>query len=128
MYDFSELRPDRKEIAVAILIGVIVLVVIFSAGYLLGLTHAGKNIHDNGTGVSNPGEQFGQAIQHQSEITDGIKDAEHTGSGIAETGTAIAESAGHITAGVNEAAGIIDSCQQILGNIRNRGQAGKAPH
>jgi len=63
-----------------------------------------------------------QAVVNKQSITDGIKDAEHTGSGIAETSEAIAESAQHITAGVGEAAGLIDSSQQILGKIRNRNQ------
>jgi methyl-accepting chemotaxis protein len=128
MYDISGFQPDRKEIAIGILIVVAILVVCFSAGYLFGLTHAGKNIHDNGDGVNNPGEQLGNAINNQQQITDGIHNAEHTSNSIAETSTAIAESAQHITAGVNEAAGIIDSSQQILGNIRNRGEAGKTPH
>ena len=128
MYDFSELRPTGKETAIAILICVAVLVAVFCAGYLFGIRNAGKNIHDNGNGTANPGEQISTAISNQQQLTDGIQQAEHTSSGIAETSTAIAESAHHITARVNEAAGIIDECQQILGTIRNRGQAGKTPH
>ena len=67
-----------------------------------------------------------KAVSHQQQITDGIKDAEHTSAGIGETSKAIAESARHIETGVGEAAGLIDSSQQILGRIRNRGQTNQA--
>ena len=122
MYDFSELVISRKEMAVLVLVVFIFMVVVFSAGYCVGLWH-GNHISDNGTGIDHVGEQLGEAVGHQQQITDGIKDAEHTSSGIAETSAAIKESAVNIEAGVGEAAGLIDSSQQILGRIRNRGQA-----
>jgi len=126
MYDLHELDIDRKEIAIAVLVCLAVLVVCFGAGYLLGLRNAGKDVHNNGNGVGTVGEQLGQAVSHQQQITDGIKDAEHTSNAAAGTAQAIAESAHSIEAGVGEAAGLIDSSQQILGRIRNRGQANKA--
>ncbi len=122
MDDLFDIRPTNKEMALGILTVVILLVVVFGAGYLLGVERT-EDLYHNGAGAGDVGEQLGQAVSHQQSITDGIKDAEHTGSGIAETGAAIAESAHHITAGVGEAAGIIDECQQIIGGIRNRGQA-----
>ena len=121
MYDVSGLRPNNKETAIAILIGVAVLVVVFCAGYMLGL-RSGTNVSDLGNGVNHVGEQLGEAVGHQQQITDGIKDAEHTSQGIAGTSQAIAESAHSIEAGVGEAAGLIDSSQQILGTVRNRGK------
>ena len=124
MYDLCDIGPNNKEMAFAIIGAVIFLVVIFGAGYMLGLRNAGKDVHDNGNGAGHVGEQLGQAVSHQQQITDGIKDAEHTSSGIAETSAAIKESAVHIEADVGEAAGLIDSSQQILGRIRNRGQEG----
>ena len=127
MYDLSELEPTTKEVAMGIIVVVIVLASAFAAGYLLGWERT-CDVHDHGTGTGNAGEQLGTAISNQQQITDGIQNAEHTSSGIAETSQAIAESAGHIEARVGEAAGLIDSSQQILGRIRNRGQEGKAPH
>ena len=96
--------------------------VVFFAGYCVGSERT-KDLYNNGAGTGNAGEQLGTAISNQQQITDGIKDAEHTSAGIAETSAAITESAQHIEAGVGEAAGLIDSSQQILGAIRNRGQA-----
>ena len=121
--DLFDLRPTNKEVAFGILGVFVFLVVAFSLGYMLGVERTRENVHDNGNGINHVGEQLGEAVSHQQQITDGIKDAEHTSAGIAETSTAIAESAGHIEAGVGEAAGLIDSSQQILGRIRNRGQA-----
>ena len=123
MYDLSDLRPTNKEMAALIFICVIVLVVAFGAGYLLGCDRT-EDIYNNGGGTGDPGKQLGTAVSHQQQITTGIKDAEHTSSGIAETSTAIAESAHSIEAGVGEAAGIIDECQQIIGTVRNRNQTG----
>lgn len=122
MNDLFDLRPSNKEMAFAILGVVVLMVAVFGAGYLLGCERT-EDIYHNGAGIGDAGEQLGTAVSNQSAITEGIKDAEHTSAGIAETSQAIAESAEHITAGVNEAGTIIDSCQQILGRIRNRGQA-----
>lgn len=98
-----------------------VLAVSFACGYFLGLRNAGAGVHDNGNGISHVGEQLGEAVSHQQQITAGIKDAESTVSGIVETGHSI-------EAGVGEAASLIDSSQQILGRIRNRGQKGTVAH
>ena len=123
MYEIPDFRPSNKEIAVAVLIVFAVLVAIFCAGYLFGLRNAGTDVSDNGDGAGNVREQLGQAVSHQQQITDGIKDAEHTSNAAAGTAQAIAESAHSIEAGVGEAAVLIDSSQQILGRVRNRGQA-----
>ena len=122
MCDLSELDVTRKEMAVLVLVVFVFMVVVFGSGYCVGLWH-GNHISDNGTGIDHVGEQLGEAVSHQQQITSGVQDAEHTSSGIAETSAAIKESAVHIEAGVGEAAGLIDSSQQILGRIRNRGQA-----
>lgn len=126
MYDLSELDLTRKEMAVLVLAVFVFMVVVFSGGYMCGLRNAGENVHDNGNGISDVGKQLGTAVSDQQQITDGIKDAEQTVSGIVSAGEAVAESAQHIEAGVGEAAGLIDSSQQILGGIRNRGQKGTA--
>ena len=129
MYDdLFDFRPSNKEVAVGILGVFILLMVVFCAGYMFGIRNAGKDVSNNGDGINHVGEQLGQAIGNQQQITDGIKDAEHTSAGIGETSKAIAESARHIETGVGEAAGLIDSCQQILGRIRNRGQTNQTTH
>ena len=121
-YDLSELEVTGKDVALAVLVAVIFLLAAFCAGYCLGQQRT-EDLYNYGAGAGDVGEQFGQAVGHQQQITDGIKDAEHTVSGIAQTGSAIADTAHSIEAGVGEAASLIDSSQQILGRIRNRGQA-----
>ena len=123
MYDISELEIKGKDMAIAVLIVVVFLVAVFLAGYCIGVERT-EDLYNNGAGTGDAGKQLGEAVSNQQQITDGIKDAEHTSTGIAETSAAIAESAVHIEAGIGEAAGLIDSSQQILGRIRNRGQAG----
>ena len=123
MYEIQEFRPNRKEVAVGILVVLILLVVVFGIGYGLGIRNSGTGVPDHGDGAGNVREQLGQAVSHQQQITDGIKDAEHTSNAAAGTAQAIAESAHSIEAGVGEAAVLIDSSQQILGRVRNRGQA-----
>ena len=118
MNDIQFFRPPNKETAIAILVGVAVLVVVFCIGYMLGL----RNVHHNGGGAGDVGEQLGTAVSNQQSITSGIQNAEGTVGGIASTGNAIAESAGHIEGAVAEAGSLIDQCQQIIGNIRNRGK------
>ena len=119
MYDISELKPDRKETAIAILVSVAVLVAIFCAGYLLGLR---TNVPDHGDGAGNIGEQLGTAVSNQQQITDGVGSAKE-GAAHIETGIQhVTESAEQSAAAVSEAAGLIDSSQQILGRIRNRGK------
>ena len=129
MYDVQIV--DARSFAMRALGTVLALAVLagaFACGYFLGLRNAGAGVHDNGKRISHVGEQLGEAVSHQQQITAGIKDAESTVSGIVETGSAIAESAHSIEAGVGEAASLIDSSQQILGRIRNRGQKGTGAH
>ena len=120
--DLFDFRPSNKEMAALILVVLIVLVVCFGAGYLLGVERT-QDLYDNGGGAGQVGGQLEQAEVNQHAITDGISHAEGTGQSIAGAGHAIAESAGHIAGGVTEAAGLIDECQQIIGRVRNRGQA-----
>ena len=119
MYDISELEIKGKDMAVAVLIVVILLVAVFCAGYMLGLR---ANVPDHGDGVGNIGEQLGTAVSNQQQITDGVGSAKE-GAAHIETGIQhVAESAEQSAAAVSEAAGLIDSSQQILGRIRNRGK------
>lgn len=123
MYDISELKPNGKETAVGILVCVAVLVAIFCAGYGLGLRNAGTGVPDHGDGVGHVGEQLGTAAVNQRELTEGIGNAE-TGAARVEAGIQhVSESVAITEAAVGDAAGLIDECQQILGRVRNRGQA-----
>lgn len=124
MYDLSDIGPNSKEMAVAILIVFAVLVAIFGAGYMLGLRNAGTGVPDNGDGVSHIRNELGTAQEHQREITEGIGSAKE-GAARIETGVQhVTESVEQSAAAVSEAAGLIDQCQQIIGTVRNRGKTG----
>ena len=128
MYDVSELRPNGKEIAVAILIVVILLVVIFCTGYMFGLRNAGADVSDNGKRIEDVRNELSTATERQREITSGLEDAVQRSDSIEERSNRIEERAVRSEATVRDAGVLIDECQQIIGNIRNRGQAGKATH
>ena len=119
MYDVSELRPNGKEIAVAILIAVVLLVAVFGIGYLFGLR---TNVPDHGDGagqVGNQLEQTGTAIQHAK---DGINEAQGTAGAVAGTVADAAATADYLSGTVNDSAELIADCQRIIKAVRNRGK------
>lgn len=128
MYDVSGLQPNRKEVAAAILIVFILLVVAGSIGYMLGVRNAGSGVHDNGNGIDNVGgklEEAGTAIGvAKNGIDAAAGSAEKVGAGI----NAAQESAGYIQHTADTSAELIGQCQSIIDGIRARGQAGKATH
>ena len=119
MYDLSELEIKGKDIAIAVLVCVVILVVCFLAGYLLGI----RNVHDNGSGAAGVGEQIEQAGTDIQHAADGIKaaagHADKVGSGI-ETAK---ESAQYIHSTADTSAELVAECQSIIAGIRARGQA-----
>lgn len=123
-YDFSDIGPNNKEMA-ALIIGVLIfMVVIFSAGYLLGVERT-KDICSNGSGAAGVGEQIEQAGTDIQHAADGIKEAEGTadkiGSGIKDS----KDTAGYIQSTAETSAELVSECQSIIAGIRARGQAGK---
>ena len=131
MYDVSELRPNGKEIAIAIIVVTVLLVVIFCAGYMLGLRNAGnagKDVPDNGNGTAAVGSQLAETETAVNNAKNGIEaaagTADHIGAGIADA----KESAGYIQHTADTSAEIIADCQSIIDAIRARGQAGKVAH
>ena len=128
MYDVSELRPNGKEIAVAILIVVILLVVIFCTGYMLGLRNAGTDVSDNGKRIEDVRNELSTATERQREITSGLESAVQRSDAAEERAGRIEERAVRSESVVRDAGVLIDECQQIIGRVRNRGQAGKATH
>ena len=127
MYDVSELRPNGKEIAIAIIVVTVLLVVIFCAGYMLGLRNAGnagKDVPDNGNGTAAVGSQLTETETAVNNAKNGIEaaagTADHIGAGIADA----KESAGYIQHTADTSAEIIADCQSIIDAVRARGQAG----
>lgn len=132
MYDIPRLRPTNKETAVAILIVTVLLVVIFCAGYMLGIRNAGTGKTDGDGGNSGAG-QVGQHIQsaatNQREITERIDGLQNS---TAQVSNRITESAAGIENAaaansraevlVRESGELIAEGQQILRRIRSRAE------
>ena len=128
MYEIQEYRPGDEKAAIALLVIVALLVAVFSIGYMLGIRNAGAGVHDNGNGIEPIRNELGTAAEHQREITSGLEGAVAGSHAAAERAGRIEEAAVRSEAAVGEAGRLIDECQQTLGRIRNRGQAGKAAH
>ena len=128
MYDVSGLRPQNKETALAIIVAVIVLVVIFCTGYGLGLRNAGStdagSVPDHGTGIDHVREQYQHIEVNQREITDGIGSAKEGAARIEGGIQQAAAATERAEAAVTNAGRLIDESQQILGRVRNRGKTG----
>lgn len=124
----SDFRPNSKEMAVATLVCVAVLVAVFCVGYGIGLRNASStdagSVPNHGTGIDDVREQYQHIEVNQRQITSGLAGAvERSDTAAARTGR-IEERAGAAAQSVGEAGILIDECQQIIGRVRNRGQKG----
>ena len=128
MYDVSELRPNGKEIAIAIIVVTVLLVVIFCAGYMLGIRNAGTDVSDNGKRIEDVRNELSTATERQREITSGLESAVQRSDAAEERAGRIEERAVRSESVVRDSGVLIDECQQIIGRVRNRGQAGKVTH
>ena len=132
MYDGFELEPTTKEVAIGVLIVLAVLVGIFCTGYMYGIRTAGKSdggdVSDNGVRIDDVREQYQRIEVNQQQITSGLAGAVERSDTAAARAGRIEERAGASAQSVGEAGRLLDECQQIIGTVRNRGQAGKATH
>ena len=119
--DLFDIGPDNKEMAIAILIVFAVLVAVFSAGYMLGISSAGPDVHDNGGGTAGAGQQIEQAGADIQHAADGIREAERAADKIGAGIKNAKESAQYIQSTANTSAELISECQSIIGRVRARG-------
>ena len=124
MNDLFDLRPTNKEVAFGILGVFVLLVVVFSIGYCIGLRNAGTDVSDNGKRIEDVRNELSTAIQHQHEITAGLESAVGRSNSIEARSDRIEKAAGAAAKSVGEAGVLIDQCQQIIGTVRNRGKTG----
>lgn len=125
MYDVQFLKPTGKEMALAIIGVVIVLVVCFSAGYLLGLRNAGtrgKDVPDNGDPAAGVRTEISAAGSGISTAKSRIDNAAAAAGRIEERIDNAAERAEYVKGTANEGRRIIEECQSILREVRNRGK------
>ena len=134
MYDF-DFELSNKEVALMVIAVFVFMVVVFSAGYFVGL-HSGSTDGDGGSGGA---EQVGQHIQSavtsQREITeriDGLQNSSDKISGRIEAGAAGIEAAAAANSNaeslVRESGELIAEGQRILQTIRRRAKKDSAPH
>ena len=123
------MRALGTVLALAVLAGA------FACGYFLGLRHAG--VPSDGGGTATVGRQLDQAETDQRGITAGLRAAEESNRGLADSldaGTAavdrgkaaadgIAVANSDIDSKIGEAGRIIEDSQRILDGIRRRAEA-----
>ncbi|MBQ9284091.1 MAG: hypothetical protein IJ216_03480 [Acidaminococcaceae bacterium] len=116
----------RKKDFIAVVVGLAVLLVGFCSGYFCGIRNAERTdsggISNNGNGIDGIREQYQHIESNQHEITDGLESAVGRSDDAAATAGRIEERAGATTQSVTDAAKLIDDCQQLIGQIRNRGK------
>ena len=126
MYDVSELRPNGKEIAVAILIVFILLVVTGSICYMLGLRNAGKDVPDNGDPATSVRTEIESAGSGISTAKSRIDNAAAAAGRIEKRIDDAAERAEYVKRTADEGRRIIAECQSILREVRS-GRKENAP-
>ena len=118
MYDVRLFRPPNKETATAVIVAVVLLVVVFCAGYLLGL----RNVSDHGSGTEPITNELGQVGSAIGNAKDGIEQATSTAGAVAGTVADAQGTAEYISGTVNDSAELIADCQRIIRQVRARGK------
>ena len=126
--DLFDIGPDNKEMAALILIVFALLVAVFGCGYMLGISSAGPDVHDHGSGAAGAGQQIEQAGADIQHAADGIKEAERTADQIGTGLAGAKKSAQYIQSTANTSAELISECQSIIARVRARGAQDPAAH
>ena len=131
MYDVSGFRPQNEKTATLILIVTVLLVVIFCAGYMLGLRNAdtgtgGENLHDNGDPAAGVRTEIDAAGSSVSTAKSGIDNAAASADRIEERISDAQERAEYLKGTADEGRRLIAECQSILREVRAGGKE-KAP-
>lgn len=125
-------RALGAVLALAVLAGA------FACGYFLGI----RNVHDNGGGTAAVGRQLDAAATNQRQLTSDLRTAAEQARGLGDSieqgraavsdGAAaadrIAAANSDITGQVDEAGTIIERSQQILRDVRQRGESKTGAH
>ena len=128
MHDISELKPNGKETAIAILVVFILLLVAGSIGYMLGLRNAGAGVPDNGNAakhVRNEIESVGSGV---STAKSRIDNAAAAAGRVEERLSDAQERARYVQGTADEGRRIIEECQSVLREVRAGGKKDPTPH
>lgn len=129
MYDyFQRLWANReKAVTVGIIVAFLLLAVCWFS-YVLGIRNTGTDVSDNGIRIDDVRNELSTAQEHQRQITDGLAGAVERSDTATERAERIEERAVKSETAVNDAGKLLDECQQIIGNVRNRGKTGTTSH
>ena len=122
MYELFDLRPNNKEVAFGVLGVLVFLVVAFSLGYMLGVTHTRENVHDNGNAAASVRNEIESAGSDIGAAKSGIDHASDTAGRIEDRIEAAQGRVEYIQATTNEGRRIVEECQSILREVRSRGE------
>ena len=129
MYDYFRGLWENREKAVFVgLIVAFLLLAVCWFSYCLGLRNAGTDVSDNGKRIEDVRNELSTATERQREITSELESAVKRSDNIEEGSNRIEERAVRSESVVRDAGVLIDECQQIIGRVRNRGQAEKVTH
>jgi len=122
MYDISELEITGKDIAIAVLICVVLMVAIFCAGYLCGWERA-EDVYCNGSGTESVGQQLNEVGTAISNAGEGIQAAQGTANAISGTIADAQVTVDYISGTAKDSTELIRQSQSIIAGIRQRGEA-----
>ena len=128
MYELFDLRQNNKEVAFGVLGVLVFLVVAFSLGYMLGVTHTRENVHDNGNAAASVRNEIESAGSDIGAAKSGIDHASDTAGRIEDRIEAAQGRVEYIQATTNEGRRIVEECQSILREVRSRGENDTAAH
>ena len=118
MYDVRRLFSEGKTDHVVAVVALVVFVVGFVSGYMLGL----RNVSDHGSGADTVGNQLEQAGTNIQHAKDGIDQAAGTADKVGAGIGAAKESAGYLQHTADTSAELIADCQRIIRQVRARGK------
>ena len=120
--DLFNLRPTNKEVAFSILSVLIFLVVAFSLGYMLGVTHTRENVHDNGNAATGVRTEIDAAGSSVSTAVTRIDNAAAAADRVEARISDAQERAEYLKGTADEGRRLIAECQSILREVRSRGK------
>ena len=122
-------RALGPVLALAVLAGA------FACGYFLGLRNATGSVHGDGGGTAAVGRQLDAAATNQRQLDASIGRAEEQGRGLADSLDRSKAAADSIAGGigqsqrlVEDAGRILRESQQILRDVRRRGESKTGAH
>ena len=128
MYELFNLKPANKEVAFGVLCVFVFLVVAFCFGYMLGVTHARENVHDNGNTTAGVGNEIESAGSNIGAAKSGIDHAAAAAGRIEERIGDASERAEYLKGTANEGRRIVAECQSIISEVRRGNKTGTATH